>query len=206
MLQRLLLSLLIAIPASLLAISAAAVNADSEHVYYPVRLNPDANPNESAIMAEVNADKKCKSNTHDGCMLFTAKTVGVINFYLKGPPNKTQCSEVNKESAKYVITKIELSTTPMPNDYTKGKFGENEVLEDWLKEDAFEDVKPNGVIYDKSRETGQTNVLLFNKNSHEDEDEEGQVNSFWYRVTITDCDDPNETQIFDPRGDNEGLN
>jgi hypothetical protein len=199
MLQRLLFSL----PAVLLT-TAVAVNAAAqtlETVYYPVKLLPGNAPDKQIITAE-NEDKRCsKSPVHNGCMLFTEGTVGVIHFYLPGPPHKTKCSDFPPQSGKKVITKIELSTTPMQNDQTKGVFGT--AVQDWLKNKAFSEVDASdGVVYDKDNTTGETNWFLTNRNSHSHDQ---GLKSFWYRITVTDCDDSTLQWVFDPRGDNEGL-
>ena len=204
MFQRVLLFVLFAFTCMLVTIEAAAqdeVQAQAlSRVDYPVYLNPNPQPNERAIGAVVTNDKKCQDRPHDGCMLFTANTVGVINFYLLGARKKTKCSV--SEGVKHVITKIELSTTPKVDDYSKGEFGKE--VDAWLTESAFDNVNEFGAVYEANWDTGRTSVALTNWNRHVSAAGE-PVKSFWYRVTVKECAEPHKETIFDPRGDNEGL-
>jgi hypothetical protein len=50
---------------------------------------------------------------------------------------------------------------------------------------------------------GNTQVILVNNNSNDYV--AGSYVPFWYRVTVTDCNDDTITWVSDPRGDNEGT-
>lgn len=150
---------------------------------------------------------KCKKLDHPGCLFFGEKQRGRITFYLPGYKIKNdQCPQ-----AKNVITRIELTTKAKDDSQEKGDFNRDEKLDKWVQKNAFEDViLETGIVYNAQWDEAWAQTTLFNKNDHKHEIEgvEDKL-SFWYRVTVTSCpkeNQPSETWVVDPRGDNEGLN
>jgi len=151
---------------------------------------------------------KCRKDKHPGCLLFRVKQRGKITFYLK--KDKAQCPD-----AKYVITRIELTTEAMNGSQAKGEFerpARPAMLPRWIEKNAFEDVdRKSGIVYDAPWDKASTQTTLINKNDHKDEIEGAENElSFWYKVTVTSCFEKNnrgerKTWTTDPRGDNEGL-
>jgi hypothetical protein len=190
--------------AGIIAVAAgwyvAATSYSSQLNNYLVELKPG-----DAGVLEVKHENKCKTNGHKGCLLFEAGKVGLIKFYLPG--NKYKIEKCSK--AENVITKIELTTyvdATKPNA-AKGVFTGPFPLPDWLRDDAFSNVKlDSGIVYEApSLDDARTQVWLVNMNSHEEPD---VVKNFWYKVTATACEEEDgihATWVTDPRGENEGL-
>jgi len=192
MFQRFFLSLLVGISFLLLSGIAAAQEA------YEVVLVPD--PQGAAGQIGINRGYGCTNNPHDGCMLFPVDTSGQITFTLLGPQKNTICNDLRNTSARRVITSIVLSTDQDKTKPHAGKYGHP--VDPWLKQYAFASVtKSNGEIYKADVSDGRTSVTLTNDNKHPTTD---GPKSFWYQVTVTDCNDSTKHWTFDPRGDNEG--
>jgi hypothetical protein len=160
------------------------------------------------LKAHLGFGQSCAVNWHDGCMNFDVNTVGIITFYLPGPPDRLTC--VNPvdpgKVAKKVITKIELTDKPLDGGATapKGDF-KGGLADTWLKKYAFPQVdQATGVLYDVDVNDGLARITLVNLNSHPFQS--SVTKPFWYRVTVTDCEPPHNTWETDPRGDNKGLN
>lgn len=160
------------------------------------------------LKAHLGFGQSCAVNWHDGCMNFDVNTVGVITFYLPGPPDRLTCVnpvDPNKV-AKKVITKIELTDKPLAGGATglKGDFSGG-LADTWLKKYAFPQVvQSTGILYDVSVNDGLSRITLVNLNSHPWQS--GVTKPFWYRITVTDCKPPHNIWETDPRGDNKGLN
>lgn len=167
---------------------------------YPVKLDPDNSTNE--LHVEVKDDKKkCRKTDNAGCLLFEKDKVGTVKFYLDGSKFKNH-SCANKDK---VITKIELSTVGADD---KGKFEGDAgwtAPDKWLKENAFPSVDlTTGIAYKPDTlNEARTQVLLSNLNNH---DQEIGTKSFWYKITVADCDGDDGPWVSDPRGDNKGTN
>ena len=151
--------------------------------------------------------QSCGGNPHNGCMNFDVDTVGVISLRVVGNPHSVNCAYPPGpgKSAKFVITKIELTDKPFggSSTSTKGDFSGG-LADTWLKQFAFPQVdQATGVLYDVSVNEGLAQMTLVNLNSHP---EETDPKPFWYKVTVTDCGDPTKTWVTDPRGDNTGSN
>lgn len=174
---------------------------------YDILLIPQGNGGTMGV--KLDFGKPCNVKQHDGCMDFDVNTVGVITLKLTGSPHRLACAPEGapnpQQYASKVITKIELTSTPMEGDTTSSKGDFSGGLEDWLKQYAFLQVnQTTGVLYEVPKEQGLARLTLVNLNSHPSE--EGGSKSFWYRITVTDCDDESKTWVTDPRGDNKGLN
>lgn len=184
----------------------------SQTKLYGVKLTPDGNSGDLKVKLSTNT-KKCNKKVHDGCMLFETDKVGQIKFYVPGSAFEMRKCSGTTPKAKNVITKIELAVVEKEadEDYvpdgSKGDFNKTP-LADWIKYDAFSAVNlANGIVYEAPWDKAATQVFLENLNSH---NAELGVLPFWYRVTVTACNDEDgdgvhETWVTDPRGDNEGL-
>ena len=150
--------------------------------------------------------QSCAVNPHYGCMNFEVDTVGAITFRVAGNPARLTCGDPanpSSQDADKVITRIEVTDRPSGSSGTsqKGDFS-GPLAGTWLKTYAFPQVDQNtGILYDVPVNNGLTHLTLVNLNSHPQAD---GIKSFWYRVTVTDCDDPTRSWVSDPRGDNQG--
>jgi len=163
---------------------------------YSVKLVPQGT---SGTLKVDSPNGSCKKGNHTGCLLFEEGKIGLIRFYLPGSKKTVKTCD----NADRVITEIKLTTTPEGGaaDAEKGVFAGN--LPPWIKDNAFKQVdRLSGVIYAANKDTGETQVMLTNLNSHDKASGEKQ---FWYEVTVTDCTAPENTWVTDPRGDNLGT-
>jgi hypothetical protein len=162
---------------------------------FEVRLKPK---NDGTLWVSVDKGRRCEQNPHLGCMRFLPGIEGKIRFYISGTNNQVKsCPE-----ARYVITKVELTATGEV-DATKGVFKKSvDGLPDWLKGQAFKNLDlETGIVKGDSGGEPGTQLILTNLNRHKAKDETLQ---FWYKVTVTDCENPAKEWVTDPRGDNEG--
>jgi hypothetical protein len=179
--------------------SALSYSTGSQLRNYLVELKPVDNG-----VLEVKHENKCGSKGHKGCLVFEEDKVGLIKFYLPGFKYKVR----NCKNTDTVITKIELTTTPMEGQELEDKGVFDGDLPDWIKDKAFPDVNTEtGVVYEASLDDALTQVWLINMNSHDFDD---GLKRFWYKVTATACEDDDgdgvhETWVTDPRGENEGT-
>jgi len=179
--------------------TACGPGTDTGFVHYSVQLVPQGNGKGNGTLKVHDPIGKCDRQNHAGCLLFKKDTRGSITFYLPGYDKKSDNCQGN---ARSVITKIELTTNAVKNDPAKGDFTLK--LDSWIKNSAFNDVNlDSGIVYQAiPSDEGWTQITLTNLNSHDAKKGEKQ---FWYRVTATQCGDPDTTWVTDPRGDNEGL-
>jgi len=171
-------------------------NLGNQQSMYPIELTPD---NSSNVLEAVVTDssKKCKQNDNKGCVQFDVDKVGMVKFYLPNSKYKTKSCKNNNE----VITKVELTTTGSGD---KGTFVGHLPLPAWIKENAFPSVdRSTGIAYQADLQQARTQVFLANMNNH---DASEGTKTFWYQVTVTDCDDESKQWVTDPRGDNKGMN
>ena len=141
-------------------------------------------------------------------MNFDVDTVGVISFRVMGNPHSVNCTHPPGpgKSAKFVITKIELTDKPLSKGSSTSAKGDfrGRLADTWLKQFAFPQViQGSGVLYDVSVDEGLARMTLVNLNSHP---EQKDSKPFWYKVTVTSCKDPTKTWETDPRADNKGSN
>jgi hypothetical protein len=181
---------------------------------YPVKLTTDTNTDGKKIVS-VDVDdnnKKCKKDNHPGCLLFGQDKVGAINFYLKGSKRNTEkCKKDDATPKRKVITKIELTTQEHGDDPDKGIFDGDSgwaTPDKWLKENAFPSVDlTTGIAYEIKpadiEEMARTRVFLTNMNDH---DAKEGTKTFWYKITVSQCDGKDGPWVSDPRGDNKGTN
>lgn len=168
---------------------------------YPVRLTPD---NDSDLLVKVeDANKRCKNDNHPGCMLFDLDANGVVKFYLDGSKYKPKsCKNPNNR----VITKIELTTT---GEGDKGVFSDGLGWvnpADWLKENAFPSVNlETGIAYEATLDQARSLVILSNMNNHDAGEDGENTKVFWYRVTVSACNESEGPWVSDPRGENQGM-
>ena len=165
---------------------------------YPVKLSPDNSSDVLHVKVE-DISKKCINDKHAGCMLFKKNHVGTVKFYHGSKYNTKSCDNSQK-----VITKIELTTTGTGD---KGVFnGEPGWTQpaDWLKVNAFPSVDlASGIAYEAANvDQARSLVYLSNMNNH---DASEGTKTFWYRVTVSDCDGEEGPWVSDPRGDNKGT-
>ena len=165
---------------------------------YEVKLVPQG----TSGTLEVVKDNRCNDKQHEGCLLFDVDKLGIVDFYLPGSKRKTKtCDDSDK-----VISRIQLTTTKGEGGTAddKGDFTELP-LPNWIKNDAFPDVDlATGLVYEADPSyTGKGRVRLVNLNRNSYVEDE--VMQFWYRVTVTNCEDATKTWTTDPRGDNEGT-
>jgi hypothetical protein len=181
----------------------AALGAQTKH--YGIKLVPIGG---AGGKLKVDKANQCANDKHEGCLVFETNKVGQIKFYLPGSQYEMKKCDGTKKRAGKVITKVELADESLDDDPTKGDFGGPFPLDNWLKYDAFPAVDlDDGIVYEAPWNKAATQVFLENLNSHKAGD---GIKSFWYRVTVTDCDEYDEgmryTWVTDPRGDNKGLN
>ena len=164
---------------------------------YSVRLVPQG----TSGVLKVDEDNQCKKGKHKGCLLFETDKRGLIKFYLPGSKYKI----MNCTNTQKVITKVEVTTKGKDDDpeADKGDYDRTNPLPLWVETDAFTTVnRATGIVYQVDKGYAFTQVLLVNLNSHDEADGEKH---FWYRVTVTDCNNVANTWVSDPRGDNEGT-
>jgi hypothetical protein len=167
---------------------------------YSVKLKPKVGG-----VLEVDKSNKCnQGKEHPGCLVFKEDKIGLIRFYLNGS-NKYKVNKCPPDgTASKVITEIQLTAEGEGGDpqAVKGDFTVFP-LPSWIENDAFPNVKLNtGIVYQAALADARTQAWLINMNSHD----AGTIKSFWYKVTATDCANPANTWVTDPRGDNEGIN
>lgn len=183
------------------AASTGIAQAQIKEVINPVKLVPQS----AGGNLKVEKDNQCRKGKHDGCLLFERDTLVRIVFHLPGSKNQVKyCPE-----AKNVITKIEVTATAAKGSATddKGDFNGSASLPAWLKENAFPEIDlETGVIYAaESWKTARTQEWITNLNDHlSPSNVPDIIHSFWYKITVTACDDTGTTWVSDPRGDNEG--
>lgn len=174
--------------------------ADMEQIV-PVKLKPIGN---NGGVLKVDQANRCNNDQHPGCLRFERNTKGYMRFYIAGEKLSRNCDT----GARRFISDIELASSPATSQdnstaNSKGDFTGG--VDPWLAQ-AFKSIDRNtGVIYqaEPENEFRWPQVIVENKNNHEATD---GVMRFWYKVTVTDCDDNERTWITDPRGDNEGKN
>jgi len=138
--------------------------------------------------------KKC-SNGKEGCMEFSANTVGTVRFQFKGNQRDRDCTTSPK--ANWVITEIQLSGTGDPST-DKGTFPDTP--ETWLI-DAFPGInESNGVIYTSTADTASKSVTIINLNNNT----LANPKDVYYQVTATSCLDRVPPIGIDPKIRNLG--
>jgi len=175
---------------------------------YEVKLNPQG----ANMTATVNPGRRCEKNPHEGCMWFQKNDLGVITFYVGGTgPRMRNCVQAagkNHDNHK-VITKVELTATGKATgnaDQSKGVYisdsATDTAVPGWLKSEAFTELNlKTGVVYSADEKIANNRLTLINLNNSDYV--EGKFKSFWYKVTVKNCDG-SKTWVTDPRGDNEG--
>lgn len=187
--------------------SNTIANLGAQTKHYGIQLVPQGNGE-----LKVDNNNQCANdrNPHEGCLLFETNKVGQIKFYLPGSKFEMKKCAGTEKTANNVITKVELTTAGENgnSDDVKGNYTTAFPLDDWIKYDAFPAVNlNNGVVFEAPVDKAASQVFMENLNSHKASD---GIKSFWYRITVTACDDPDgdnvhETWVSDPRGDNRGL-
>ena len=160
---------------------------------YGIKLVPLGTSGELKVDSASNG---CKANVHNGCMFFPENTVGLIKFFL---PQGRNSAKTCADGVRNVITKIQLTASgnASKGDYTVFP------LPDWVKDEAFSSVDLNtGIVYSKPVGEAANQVWLLNANAN---DPKNGDKTFWYRVTATDCTNPANTWVTDPRGRNGGT-
>jgi hypothetical protein len=159
---------------------------------YAVKFVPQGN---TGVLKADTPNQGCQKSPHNGCLLFSENTVGLLKFYL--PDSRSQARSC-ATGARNVITRVELSAT---GSGEKGDFSDLP-LPEWLQKEAFSGVDlDSGVLYSASIDQGLSQIWLLNANAN---DSAAGVRTFWYRVTAQNCTTPANTWVSDPRGENTG--
>ena len=183
----------------------SAVSAAKGFVSYEVQFKPNADP-KSGVLETFSDNNGCDvppGKERKGCLAFKLDTFGGIKLSLMGQGNTgNQCDDDNP-NVKWVITKVEATSTPAAND-DKGDFSGN-VLPDWALISFYPIKNPlTGLLYEETLEDATTSVTFLNLNPYQGD------GILWYRVTATNCiaqTDPKVTvKKSDPRIENKGSN
>jgi len=169
---------------------------ENQVVLYSVQLTPHASSGKLSIESPAG---KCEKGNHAGCLVFEEDKIGVIRLFLPGSEKTVKTCQ----DASNVITRIELTTTGEGGDQNaeNGVFAGN--LPIWIKVNAFKKVsRVSGIVYDTTLDQAVTRVTLINLNAN---DMNNGVKNFWYRVTVTSCQNPADSWLTDSRGDNMGT-
>ncbi len=131
-----------------------------------------------------------------GCVRFAKNTIGTITFALK--PQIKQCADAG---TKWVITRIEM--THKGYELTGGIVSDKGIfdggLPNWLQ-DSYPNVDVDGVLYKADQNEGLTRVTRLNLNNSTTLNR-----NYWYRVTVSSCDDDPVVLVSDPRLENGGT-
>jgi hypothetical protein len=183
----------------------SAVSAAKGFVSYEVKFRPNADPN-SSVLETFSNNNGCNvppGKTRKGCLAFELDTFGLIKLSLMGQGNAGNQCDAGNPSVKWVITKVEGTTTPAAND-EKGDFSGN-ALPNWALISFYPIKNPlTGILYEEALADATTSVTFLNLNPHLGD------GVLWYRVTATNCTEQTDPQvtvkISDPRVENKGSN
>lgn len=183
----------------------SAVSAAKDFVHYVVEFKPNAQPN-SGVLETFSNSQGCNvppGKTRKGCVAFELDTFGLIELRLMGQGNAGNQCDAGNPAVKWVITKVEGTTTPAGNDEKGAFLGEE--LPPWALISFYPIKNPfAGVLYEEALADATTSVTFLNLNPYLGD------GVLWYQVTATNCiaqTDPKVTvKISDPRVENKGSN
>jgi len=181
----------------------SAVSAGKGFVNYEVQFRPNAAPN-SGVLETFSGNNGCNvppGKIRKGCLAFELDTFGLIELSLMGQGNTGNKCDAANPSVRWVITKVEGTTTPADND-DKGDFLGN-ALPTWALISFYPIKNPlTGILYEEALVDATTSVTFLNLNPYLGD------GVLWYRVTATNCIaqiDPKVTvKTSDPRVENKG--